>query len=496
MTSAIDKNDFDFENIKYRPEISMPQSLPQIRADQMASYMSNNTLDSRSEPIPTSHYDQNKTVYRVDVLRVKIPSEIFREEKAKYWEEERSQARTWGWIEGGLTVAFAAGAFVLKANPYVAGALGVAAVASLLFSAMNFTYASKASHQIDGWKTNPLEKIAAERKKAFREGFTYVYRNDLKLQGSSNRQVLLPSEVQFLFERHFDEFYQKLLPRQPSSEQGKKEWLDQFTNYNPVSGKLLAYAYDGRVPDRYAQVSYDYEVLLTQLTDLRGEFTKLRNKREKETTKIIQGINQNRDLALLPFQGMLAYWELQAKTEKDKKLEELKKTCVGEEELKLFDESEPAKKVKDEYKSAVTKYQLYYAAAIIPVNAVFDKQVSDAKANLKDIMKEIKKNEASSHAPFFNYSWGLLDFARKIKQTPEFVYQHQVFNAEQSFHIPTPSAPQVVNINFVQQAQQQKPQGIDDSNYSEYLKFVSWQELKKKDENGTLYPNLNIPDKT
>ncbi len=483
MTTAIGKDDFDFENVKYQPEISFPNTVPQVRADYMEAFMQHNTLAGRAIPAASMFPDPNHSTYVIDTcIRVKVPSDAFRDEKAKYWNEKHETAKKWAWIEGGvaaLTVLGAVGIAAMEIMPVAAVAFGIASVATIFFCGRNISRASEASHQIEGWQASPLEKLANERAKAYQEGFPYVHRKDLKLQGSSHHQVLLPFEVQFLFERHFDNFYTELLPQHPSSEQGKKEWMDSFTNCNPVADKVLRYAHDGVVPEKYARVSYDYEVLHRQLTDMRSEFAELRNQSREKTTRIIKEINENRDLALLPFKGMLTYWTLQAKAERDEKLD---KTT----------DPEKIKEIRREYSAAISKYNMYYAAAVIPINLAFDNQVSNAKQELKSILETIKKNEASSHAPYFNYAWGLLDYARQIKQVPTYVYRSQAPSPVQVFNIPVPSAPPVININFIQQAQSEKPQGIDESNYSDYLRFfkVNQEPQQELQQGRPLYPNL------
>jgi hypothetical protein len=83
MTSAIGIDDFDFENEKFRPEISLPHTVPQYRADWMENFMKNNTLAGRAVPVSSMDLDPNHSVYVVDsCIRVKIPSESMRDAKS------------------------------------------------------------------------------------------------------------------------------------------------------------------------------------------------------------------------------------------------------------------------------------------------------------------------------------------------------------------------------------------------------------------------------
>ncbi len=463
MVSAIEKEDYDFENSKYRPLFSTPDLYPSIGATWMENHFKN-PLENRVAKIST---DTQHDTYLIDTtIKAKIPSETFRQEKVNHWKAEHNTVKQWAWIEGGLGALLAGGTAVAATNsaaPLVIVALGVTTVASLVFMALNISKTHDASRQIAGWSANPLEKIAEDRAAAYRNGFPYVLRNDLKLQVgvTSTSKILLPEEVTFLFERYFDQFSRKLLAQTPHTEQGKKEWLDSFTSCNPVSNKALMYAY-GQVPEKYLRVSYDYEVLHKQLTDLRGEFDQLRSQRRVESDKVIKGINQNRSLALAPFVMALAYYKREAEKDRDQKLATTK-------------DEDKIREIKREYDAAILKYEAYHLAATLPINALFDSQISAAKENLRTILAEIKRNEATSHAPYFNYAWGLVDFARRVKEQPQFVYQPQDFSPGQVFHIPQPSPAPVVNINFIQEARGQTPVNVETSQYADYLKFVQRQ---------------------
>lgn len=463
MTSAVDRDDFDFENSKYRPLFSTPDLYPSIGAAWMENHFKN-PLENRVAQLSS---DAQYSTYLIDTsIKARIPSENYRQEKVSHWTSVHGAVKQWAWIEGGLGALLAvaaAGAAFHSAAPIAIAALGVCSVASLVFMSMNISKTREASRQIAGWSVNPLEKIAQARADAYRVGFPYILAQDLKLQVgmASPSKILLPEEVTFLFERHFDQFTRKLLAQSPHTEQGKKEWLDAFTSCNPVSNKALMYAYN-QVPEKFLRVSYDYEILYKQLTDLRGEFDRLRRERRAESDKVIKGINQNRALALAPFAAALTYYQLEARRERDEKL------------AKTKDDSK-IREINKEYDAAIFKYEAYHMAATLPVNALFDSQVATAKENLRSILAEIKKNEASSHAPYFNYAWGLVDYARKVKDQPHFIYQPQNFQAAEVFHIPAPSAPPVVNINFIQQASGQQPVNVDASQYADYLRYAQSQ---------------------
>lgn len=477
MTSSIEREDYDFESAVYRPEITYGTHAYNVDPRQMENFMKTD-LGFRAHPI--SQVDAIHTVYEIDgVVRAKITSDAFRKEKAKHWEKVHEDTKQWSWVEGGMTGLLLAGTIAtgILSSPLVATALGVATVAGLILTTYSISNTYEASRQIDGWKSSPLKKLAHERVRAYREGFAYVYNHDLKLYPddlklsgpSSHTAVLVPAEVLFLFDRYFKQFCEPLLTtREPTTDQGKKEWLDQFTHLNPVSQNALSYAHDGHmpIPEKYLRVSYDYEVLHSQLTDLRTEFNKLRDQRCDETRNIIRQIEYNRELALIPFKATLAYWENQALTERDTKLRQAESV-------------EDVEEIQEAYRSEMRKYQVYYLAAIVPVNLYYDNQVNQARSSLERILEEINRNEANSHAPYFNYAKELLNYAWQVKNTPHFVYQPQPFTPDAVFQIPTPSAPPPEEINFMEDALHQRPPGMGDAEYVEYVRFVSHRPAQK-----------------
>ncbi len=477
MTTSIEREDYDFESGIYRPEITYGTHAYNVDPRQMENFMKTD-LGFRAHPI--SQVDAIHTVYEIDgVVRAKITTDTFRKEKSKHWEKVHEETKQWSWIEGGVTGLLLAGTIAtgILSAPMVAAALGAATIGGIILTAYSISNVYEATRQIDGWKSSPLKKLAHERVRAYDRGFAYVYEHnlklypdDLKLSGpSSHTAVLVPAEVLFLYDRYFKQFCDPLLTtREPTTSQGKKEWLDQFTHLNPVSQHALSYAHDGHmpIPEKYLRVSYDYEVLHAQLTDLRTEFNKLRDRRCDETRGIIHQIESHRELAMIPFKGMLAYWENQAIVIRDSKLSHAKTV-------------EEVEEIHGEYRSEINKYHAYYLAAIVPVNMYYDTQVNRARASLENILEEIDRTEATSHAPYFNYAKGLLNYAWQVKNTPHFVYQPQPFTPDAVFQIPAPSAPPMEEINFMEDALHQRPQGMGDTEYVEYVRFVSYRPHQK-----------------
>lgn len=473
MVDAINKSefsqdDFYFDNDKYQPSISRDPRRPLITPQEFSSAkeaVKTATLQSRVELLSSST-DSKSSFYSIDkALYAVVPSDQLRKLMTDHWESLRLSYTSSAWLNGIVTVICGIGAIAAahkEVNPLLIGAISICGIATFTLTIYNFYWAGTASSQKAGWQVSPAHRIAENRKIALARGFTYALENDLKLRTPSHHAVLLPEEVEHLFNNYFEQFCHSHFNQPPVTDQQKKEWLDTFRSNNPVSNRLLAYAYGDGIPPKYHQVSRDFENMASFLRNLRKEFDDLRSARRKETTQIIEGINTKRALALMPFEAMLSHWSQEAVKKRD---DDLKKLTP--------DDTQGRKKVEDEYASSITRYQLYYAAAILPVNTYFDSKVEEAKKNLNDILEKIKQNEAASTAPHFNYAWGLLDYAWKVKNNKP-VQPQPIFVPAQIFHIPAPVMPPMVHINFVQQLQQ-PPQNIPQQQQADYARFVGYQ---------------------
>ncbi|MGH2613158.1 MAG: hypothetical protein ACRDFB_08960, partial [Rhabdochlamydiaceae bacterium] len=283
MVAAAGSGNYNFESKEYLPTISLPPKVSHIQADEMGIFIEN-SLENRAELLDQNSANSHQDIYLIDTyIQVKIPSLNFRQAKVGYWEAQHNSLKRWTWIEGGFGTFLAAGAIIAHATPPALATFAACSVGLFILSGINIYKTCQASHQIDGWKANPIEKIAKERAKAYQMGFLYVYQNNLKLQGSSHNQILLPQEVSFLFKQYSSQFYTTLLTWVVQSDQQKKDWIDLFKNYNPVSQKVLCYANNDVVPQKYQQISSDYEILYQQLCNVQNGFEKLRNESRSKT---------------------------------------------------------------------------------------------------------------------------------------------------------------------------------------------------------------------
>ncbi len=456
---------FSFENPSYLPEIA---ALPNQQSSLISENSVNNSnLSERVElikPMPFDVSDPDFSIFTIDGhIRAKVRSESFRVEKAGHWQEKLGTAKQWTWIQGGVAALIAlgaAGAAAAEIHPYMVVAIGVCSVVCMVFCGMNLGRAFEASRQIEGWNANPAEKIAHERYRAYKEGFPYVFKNDLKLppNTTSNHQILLPFEVLSLFEKYFDKFCTDLLAKKPTSDGAKKDWLDRFTKYNPVAKAVLEFAYGNL--QSYEKVSSDYEVLHKHLTEIRNGYAKLRQNARQETQKVKNNINNSRNLALTPLELARQYYSEQADIDRQKNLKET---------------TDPKKilEIKNEYSTKLLKYWMFYQAAAAPINYLFDQQINEAENNLQSVLNKIKENEASSHAEHFDYAWELLEGAQGLKDKNHFSYNSPTFFSEEIvFDIPEISP---AGVDDVEKAKKQKPKDFDDSQYREYLEFVAYK---------------------
>jgi hypothetical protein len=159
---------------------------------------------------------------------------------------------------------------------------------------------------------------------------------------------------------------------------------------------------------------------------------------------------------------MHEYWLGQAKRERDDKLLTSNLT------------HEQVKAIHDKYAAEKARCDNLLAVASIPVNLYYDNQILSAKKTLKGIIEQIDRNEAFSHAPFYNYARSMLEFAMRAKNEPDIVYVPPNFRPEQIFNVPVPSAPPLAAVDFVEQARQQIPKGLDEAQYVEYTRFISY----------------------
>ncbi len=458
---------FSFENPKYLPEISACPH-PSLNSSVIEQDVKKLNLQDRVKlvtPVDSSH--PYCSIYSIDGhIQAKIPSESFRsEKKVLHWQEKLGTAKQWTWIQGGIAALIAlgaAGAAAIKVHPYIVVAIGVCSVVCAAICGMYLSRAFEASRQIKGWDTDPLEKIANERRKAYEDGFSYVFKNNLKLI-SNTSNFLLPFEIEYLFKKYSDAFCDDLLSKKPSNPT-KKEWLRRFIDCNPIAKDVLTFVY-GKVPEDYEKISLDYGILHNHLTNTHSEYIRLRENARQKTEEAKSNIDKQRESTLLPLQTLREHHLAQAFTD-----------C--KEKLKVETDPKKIQEIQKEYSAKVAKYHVIYAAAAVPANLGFDAQITKVENNLISVLTKIKENEASSRAWHFDCACKLLEDAKQLKQQPHLSYQSPaIFFEKTVFDISPPPLLKIDAIALAQATEALKK--VERSIYSDYLTFL-YYELPKQ----------------
>lgn len=453
---------FDYE--AYKPEAALCNS-SYVTPSQIAAAIPNLRTISTQDRVQlvSTSLSNNTSTYTIDnLLQVQTVSDEFRKKEIQEWKDEKTSRGRKALGFGLGTVSCIAGSvaagWYFAAGPLAVTALAVASVANLVFTVINYNKRAEAFKQIAGWERSPAHDLAEKRKAALEKGFVHVYESNLKLVKTSSQAYLHPAEVTYLFEQYFQDFCNNLLKEYPVLDVQTKNWMDQFKTHNPVASELLFYAY-GAVPEKYIQVSKDFEAMHVFLKNLNKEFDQLGKERAKLTDKEIKDIENERYALLLPLSLALQHYKSSAKQQRDAALAQLHiADHIGRRQVEV------------EYDAANNRYQMYHNIATAPINAIYDKRVNDAKTRLKDDLAKIKQNEASATAPHYNYARGLLECAFNISRgTGNFT--SQTFNPQTMFTFPAPSAPPFEAVNT--QAQwNQAPTGVDPNYNEEFLNFV------------------------
>ncbi|MGD0665861.1 MAG: hypothetical protein ABSA17_09100 [Rhabdochlamydiaceae bacterium] len=128
-----------------------------------------------------------------------------------------------------------------------------------LFELFEERVSTVATREKNNWNVSSVERVAMQRTLAYRNGFSYVYQNNLKLDGKGHG-VLHPIEVQTMYERYFSNFCSSLLKQDDLLDFECKSWLNTFFQYNPFSARLMKYGLN-EVPEQLRELSEDFKQL-------------------------------------------------------------------------------------------------------------------------------------------------------------------------------------------------------------------------------------------
>lgn len=427
----LDDRDYDYSCDAYKPLITPTADgyLPTVE------HVEEKIQGSLAERVVLIGQGLRQATYEIDgCIRAVVPSDMFRNTAVRHWEGEKGSHKARAWTFVALTaVGLGTACF---GSPWIA----VVSLVTAVYAGVQFHRMGKASEQVEKWKENPAEKLAMERRKAYQEGFSYVYRNDLKLGERSHHAVLLPFEVEHLFKRYCDQTCVNLSAQRCVTDRQRKDWLDRFRTDNPVSAAVLQYVYRD-VPRAYAAISRNFETIAASLKDIEGEFSKMRSERQAESAQTIRDIESKRTVACLIPDGALQYKLSEARAERDRQLDGLWGDAYRG-------------RIEREYESKRAQYLALHSAAILPITIYFDGKVQEARDALKVVLKAIGEQEANAFSPYYDYAQGIVA-ATAAAKNGTYVYTQQPFTA-QAFHVPV--MPQI-HIEFTYQP----PAGVDPS---------------------------------
>ncbi|HEY5234742.1 MAG TPA: hypothetical protein VIJ14_01080, partial [Rhabdochlamydiaceae bacterium] len=268
-------------------------------------------------------HSHTKSVYgesRLDDVIVRCPSLAFRDHQKQQWNDVKKEAeeKSWNWtitaMGAGVFAALGGALMAMDpaavagyvgtaiANSYlapfvlVAGAVGAAV--SIIFVANANSSINQANEQINKWDADPVMKVGQARNEAHKQGFPYIYANNLKLtSGQPSRTALFhPIQVEYEYKKYFESFCRNLLSQANPS---PASWMNQFRSCNPVSASYMTYAL-GAVPDRMTLVIQDYSRLALLLEDIVKSYDQLKIDVRKTAKDRIDSYNKAKNEQLQP----------------------------------------------------------------------------------------------------------------------------------------------------------------------------------------------------
>lgn len=263
-----------------------------------------NTNNQNAATIEKSLYNTDRIIpistqgdfsnFTIDgVINTQVPSDVFRTAKAAYWADWRTSYERGAWLCATATVVHGIGAHTSSKYPELFLA---AALVGLVMTFVFIKWAHDAAVQQQGWKVEPAQTVAEDRKIAYEAGFAHVYDQKMKIGPDAKLPRLAPFEVSYLFEKYLGARSQELLDEAPLTSQAKNDWLKKFTTKNPISRAGLKYAFES-VPTKFEPVAQEYEALAEKLNAIRETAQKKRLGIERKTTKQIQNAEKSKKMA-------------------------------------------------------------------------------------------------------------------------------------------------------------------------------------------------------
>ena len=202
--------------------------------------------------------EKNVSHYRIDgCLNITGPSDAFREAMVKYWQNLAQGARlreycSWVVIGGGIALG--------RLFPLVAVAAAISVgIFNLKMAGKKSLYQSNANI----WTRMPYNPSADIRANAYRKGFLYLMALAFRQSADAIRD-LHPSETLYLYDKYRMQFCAKFLASNPTTDQGKTEWIYNFLSLNPFSPAVMKFQFNS-IPDQWKTIVEEYNQIASPL---------------------------------------------------------------------------------------------------------------------------------------------------------------------------------------------------------------------------------------
>jgi hypothetical protein len=444
-----------FDQEKYRSTISI-HTEPNPRAME-AEFQK--PLSDRINRIPL-RTDGIYAEYVLDDVKVRCPSDAFRQHEIREWEKNKKDAEKTheGWLWTAIAcaaVAIVDGIIMLAGKEQIINSFGTRAayyinriapvlavgglacsIISLLYMALANKNIDTAKTQIDKWSADPVKKVGHERNKAHEQGFPYIYSNSLKLgKNPSYTAVFHPKQVEHEYKKHFDRFCDKLLNK--SDHASKVSWMENFCYMNPLSKPLMMYGLD-RVPEHMEQVVEDYVKLESFLKNIRSSYDDLKSREKSLAKERIDACNKEKNVLLQP---AIDLYNVQLKAAKDIRDKAFEKHPL--------DTDQHHKDAKATYEATKKVLDNDYTARITPITQRYDAKVKELEKDRDERLKKLDDQKA--HQLVNNYkaahellvqayqAWTNQKPAQPVNFNPYFAWQAP--QAAQPVYYQQPQAP-------------------------------------------------------
>ncbi|MBI3211407.1 MAG: hypothetical protein HYZ47_01815 [Simkania negevensis] len=365
-------------------------------------------LDQRVKAIPSA--SQDRAIHSIDnLIKLTTLSPAKREEKQKFWESQQTTMNRTFWVGG---VCGTAGAVIPAILQLVHPAVGLLSIPTFLVGWRSKARSADAKKQLEGWKSDLIAQTACLRTMAFDQGFPYVMQYNLKgvTEGASRTGVLHLSEVQELYRRFLEDWCNRLTRAAQLDEKARSRLAREFAKSNPLSLEAINFAELDQSKQDLLQ-SY-VENFNTYKHDI-DHFQKQYLAKKKETIAIekskVEEVERNRTLALIPLSVAYTYYIDKARKEKE--------ATLARESPEGITREQHRKNAEDAYNSAVTKYNLLFAGAKLPLHHFFNSQVKAINEQKSKFLHQLEQMHNHALLPFFDNARVLIVHAREAYQT-------------------------------------------------------------------------------